>query len=238
MYVSTLRHFNHLSDNVPPLNIAHHKSYHPYWQDKFKRVYRDEEDARLKEAQEEGRMMLAASKGKSPDTVVGDLSQMQSPPLAIQQPALTSRHIDLFEVQRPTGCDGRYHSRADPVGINIHRGRSGRSRVMMIVTRSEENKIKLNMLYNTPAGFVTIASVVIFQLFSLSIQRRYGSLEISPLIRESSKCVRAQESIPLKKREMMGSETPRVVHGGTYDDVFGKQDVQDARWRRERHNRG
>ncbi|KAK0233115.1 hypothetical protein IW262DRAFT_1290244 [Armillaria fumosa] len=42
------------------LNIAHHKSYHPYRRDNIERVRRDEEEAREKEAREEGRMMLAA----------------------------------------------------------------------------------------------------------------------------------------------------------------------------------
>ena len=41
------------------LNIAHHKSYHPYRRDNIERVRRDEEEARLKEAAEEGRMLLA-----------------------------------------------------------------------------------------------------------------------------------------------------------------------------------
>jgi hypothetical protein len=41
------------------LNIAHHKSYHPYRRDNIERVRRDEEEAKLKEAQEEGRVMLA-----------------------------------------------------------------------------------------------------------------------------------------------------------------------------------
>ena len=41
------------------LNIAHHKSYHPYRRDNIERVRRDEEEARLKEENEEGRMMLA-----------------------------------------------------------------------------------------------------------------------------------------------------------------------------------
>jgi len=40
------------------LNIAHHKSYHPYRRDNIERVRRDEEEARLKEQNEEGRMML------------------------------------------------------------------------------------------------------------------------------------------------------------------------------------
>lgn len=41
------------------LNIAHHKSYHPYRRDNIEKVRRDEEEARQKEAQEEGRMQLA-----------------------------------------------------------------------------------------------------------------------------------------------------------------------------------
>ena len=43
------------------LNIAHHKSYHPYRRDNIERVRRDEEEARMKEEQEEGRMMVAVS---------------------------------------------------------------------------------------------------------------------------------------------------------------------------------
>jgi len=43
------------------LNIAHHKSYHPYRRDNIERVRRDEEEAKLKESQQEGKMMLAVS---------------------------------------------------------------------------------------------------------------------------------------------------------------------------------
>ena len=43
------------------LNIAHHKSYHPYRLDNIERVRKDEEEARLKEEHEEGRMRLAVS---------------------------------------------------------------------------------------------------------------------------------------------------------------------------------
>ncbi|KAL0960462.1 hypothetical protein HGRIS_005505 [Hohenbuehelia grisea] len=46
------------------LNIAHHKSYHPYRRDNIERVRRDEEEARAKEAQEEGRMLLADSEAR------------------------------------------------------------------------------------------------------------------------------------------------------------------------------
>jgi N-terminal domain of CBF1 interacting co-repressor CIR len=43
------------------LVIAHHKSYHPYRADNVERVRRDEEEARLQEAKEEGRLRLAVS---------------------------------------------------------------------------------------------------------------------------------------------------------------------------------
>jgi len=41
------------------LNIAHHKSYHPYRRDNIERVRRDEEEAQLKEAAQDGKIMLA-----------------------------------------------------------------------------------------------------------------------------------------------------------------------------------
>ncbi|EIW56230.1 uncharacterized protein TRAVEDRAFT_152872 [Trametes versicolor FP-101664 SS1] len=46
------------------LNIAHHKSYHPYRRDNIERVRRDEEGARQAEAVAEGRMMLADSEAR------------------------------------------------------------------------------------------------------------------------------------------------------------------------------
>ena len=41
------------------LVIAHHKSYHPYRAENVERVKKDEEEARLQEAKEEGRLRLA-----------------------------------------------------------------------------------------------------------------------------------------------------------------------------------
>jgi len=43
------------------LVIAHHKSYHPYRADNIEKVRHDEEEARLQEAKEEGRLRLAVS---------------------------------------------------------------------------------------------------------------------------------------------------------------------------------
>ncbi|KAF8345792.1 hypothetical protein F5887DRAFT_1074217 [Amanita rubescens] len=65
------------------LNIAHHKSYHPYRRDNIERVRRDEEEAKLKEAQEEGRVMLADSEARlgllrQRASVGSDLTKKQS----------------------------------------------------------------------------------------------------------------------------------------------------------------
>ncbi|KAL5525838.1 hypothetical protein ACEPAG_7175 [Sanghuangporus baumii] len=46
------------------LNIAHHKSYHPYRRDNIEKVRRDEEEAEIKRAKEEGRMTLADSEAR------------------------------------------------------------------------------------------------------------------------------------------------------------------------------
>ncbi|PCH41882.1 hypothetical protein WOLCODRAFT_42773, partial [Wolfiporia cocos MD-104 SS10] len=88
------------------LNIAHHKSYHPYRRDNIERVRRDEEEARLQEAVSEGRMMLADSEarmdllrqragvsrsnddGTDPDAPVAGPSSLTS---------TSGGHINLFE---------------------------------------------------------------------------------------------------------------------------------------------
>jgi N-terminal domain of CBF1 interacting co-repressor CIR len=49
------------------LNIAHHKSYHPYRRDNIERVRRDEEEAQLKELQAEGKILLAVRIANSID---------------------------------------------------------------------------------------------------------------------------------------------------------------------------
>lgn len=52
------------------LNIAHHKSYHPYRRDNIERVRQDEEEAKLKEQKEEGRMMLAVRAASSRNLMI------------------------------------------------------------------------------------------------------------------------------------------------------------------------
>jgi len=55
------RHFFSTTTIMGKLNIAHHKSYHPYRRDNIERVKKDEEEAQLEEAKAEGKMMLAVS---------------------------------------------------------------------------------------------------------------------------------------------------------------------------------
>ncbi|KAI0090864.1 hypothetical protein BDY19DRAFT_887583 [Irpex rosettiformis] len=90
------------------LNIAHHKSYHPYRRDNIERVRRDEEEARLKEATQEGKIALAdaeariellrqragLSKTSSKRTKAGDAEEQ---PQAGPSSLTTGGHINLFE---------------------------------------------------------------------------------------------------------------------------------------------
>ncbi|KAI5992150.1 hypothetical protein EDD15DRAFT_2388324 [Pisolithus albus] len=46
------------------LNIAHHKSYHPYRRDNIERVRKDEEEAARQEAEKEGRMAVADAEAR------------------------------------------------------------------------------------------------------------------------------------------------------------------------------
>ncbi|KAF8496588.1 hypothetical protein JB92DRAFT_2817852 [Gautieria morchelliformis] len=93
------------------LNIAHHKSYHPYRLDNIERVRKDEEAARLKEQGEEGRMRMADSearldllRGRAGDAKrlkqkdskgEGEESQ-QLPVPALTTISTTAGHINLF----------------------------------------------------------------------------------------------------------------------------------------------
>ncbi|KAJ4474999.1 hypothetical protein J3R30DRAFT_3295201 [Lentinula aciculospora] len=89
------------------LNIAHHKSYHPYRRDNIEKVRRDEEEARLKEAKEEGRMLLADSEaridllrqksGSSKNRVDDGLRQLASSSTTTISLSTSGGHINFFE---------------------------------------------------------------------------------------------------------------------------------------------
>ncbi|KAJ6541064.1 hypothetical protein DFH09DRAFT_1263262 [Mycena vulgaris] len=54
------------------------------------------------------------------------------------------------------------------------------------------------------------------------------------LTRESSERERALELIRRKQRGMRGSETPNTVHGGGYGDLFNRREVEEAHRGRDR----
>jgi len=92
------------------LNIAHHKSYHPYRRDNIERVRRDEEEAARKEAEAEGRVVLADAearldllreraglekgKGKKKED---DMKPIEDAKAAIAASSSHRGHINLFE---------------------------------------------------------------------------------------------------------------------------------------------
>ncbi|KAJ7665000.1 hypothetical protein B0H17DRAFT_1091082 [Mycena rosella] len=83
------------------LNIAHHKSYHPYRRDNIEKVRRDEEEAREKDAKEEGRYRLRehAGSNKAPKKRKDD-DREELTAGGSAQPAIlptTDGHINFFE---------------------------------------------------------------------------------------------------------------------------------------------
>ncbi|KAI0050494.1 hypothetical protein FA95DRAFT_1570559 [Auriscalpium vulgare] len=99
------------------LNIAHHKSYHPYRQDNIERVRRDEEEAARKVTEDEDRALLADSESRldalraragvpveaAGKELLADASKIDSEPIAGSSsasaltPATSRGHINLFE---------------------------------------------------------------------------------------------------------------------------------------------
>ncbi|KAI0343653.1 hypothetical protein BDW22DRAFT_1194657 [Trametopsis cervina] len=88
------------------LNIAHHKSYHPYRRDNIERVRRDEEEARLKEVVQEGKIALADAEARIdvlrqraglPQAGSSGQTAVEEPPEAGPSSLTSGGHINLFE---------------------------------------------------------------------------------------------------------------------------------------------
>lgn len=102
------------------LNIAHHKSYHPYRRDNIERVRKDEEEAARKDAEQEGRIVLADAEARltllRERAGIGEkgkakANEMEGPTSTMLGPESGSgKHINLFEdleqvrVASTSGC--------------------------------------------------------------------------------------------------------------------------------------
>ncbi|KAK2464032.1 hypothetical protein APHAL10511_003976 [Amanita phalloides] len=275
------------------LNIAHHKSYHPYRRDNIERVRHDEEQERLKEAQQEGRIMLADSEaridllrqraGMSRRQQDREEQRMleERTPLAVTSHTAplptTDGHINFFqdleqtelvktikttktpaaaandkgvalapskEDLRPwyssrkgepdTGSRHGYRNRRgdDPDGNEMRLRDAARKSVEdpltainrhLISSRDRQNEHEQDWRFKRP------------EPPTRSKQPSSKDDVQARLARESSERERALALIRRKKREMSGSETPSTVHGGDLTtDMFNREDVEEARRRREK----
>ncbi|KAG2038101.1 hypothetical protein BDR03DRAFT_1045710 [Suillus americanus] len=75
------------------LNIAHHKSYHPYRQDNIERVRRDEEEVAQKEVEAEGKD-LGKKRGKKKED---DMKAIEDAKASIVAKDSKQGHINIFE---------------------------------------------------------------------------------------------------------------------------------------------
>ncbi|KAJ6518983.1 hypothetical protein C8R45DRAFT_1048106 [Mycena sanguinolenta] len=248
------------------LNIAHHKSYHPYRRDNIEKVRRDEEESRQNEAKEEGRLCdsearidllreRAGSKSSSNRRKDdGDLANLMAEGGSMRPAVLptTGGHINFFEdlEHNAIATAIRTAKKAEPDLKPWYTERAANS--------DEEVIDEKRFVHHTARKSVhdPLTSIT-YQLAS-----RHGSSPSSKptyrpcsaamssthdpsqppevqarLTRESSERERAMELIRRKQREMRGSETPSTVHGGGYGDVFNRREVEEAHRGRDRRGR-
>ncbi|KAH9943955.1 hypothetical protein B0H21DRAFT_694971 [Amylocystis lapponica] len=244
------------------LNIAHHKSYHPYRRDNIERVRRDEEEARTQEAVAEGRMLLADSEARI------DLLRQRAgaqrrqtddhidaaPPQAGPSSITSGGHINFFEdLERQALPLSVRTTKKEPVETDkgIPLAPSAKDLKPWYSDHNSEPAKELDgdrrlrdlarKSVNDPLTSINhqLASRPSNGLASSRARAAVpsphadrGRPEIARLSRESSERQRAVELIRRKKREMEGSETPSTVRGGM-DGGYG--DVFNRREVEEAH---
>ncbi|KAI0058588.1 hypothetical protein BV25DRAFT_1829822 [Artomyces pyxidatus] len=238
------------------LNIAHHKSYHPYRQDNIARVRRDEEQARLKESQDEDRALLADSESRVdtlraragiesllPTDTPAEASASQSSSI----PTSSRGHINLFEdlEQHALALSVRSSKKAPAIpeadrGVPLaptkkdlkpwysaRRGERDNDAGDDRRLRDLSRKSHADPISSIPAHLTRTSPS----------KPRAAAPAASPLegrlARESSERERALALKARKQRELEGSATPSTVHGG-YGDLFNRREVEDARRERDR----
>ncbi|KAH8987468.1 hypothetical protein EDB92DRAFT_1801332 [Lactarius akahatsu] len=122
------------------LNIAHHKSYHPYRLDNIERVRRDEEAAKLKQTEDTDRALVADAESRldalrsraginpphSPPPGDGD-AECPAPPVASGSGSssitLSNGHINLFaDLEEHTAALAARASKSKPAVTDADRG--------------------------------------------------------------------------------------------------------------------
>ncbi|KAF9014772.1 hypothetical protein BDZ89DRAFT_1094661 [Hymenopellis radicata] len=225
------------------LNIAHHKSYHPYRRDNIEKVRRDEEEARLQEAKEEGRMQLAdaeariellrersGSKKKKVDN--DDMKALARQPTSQAELPTSGGHINFFEdlEQSAIITSTRSTKKADPVETDkgVPLAPSAKD-LKPWYSQADNDQLELDQKAEERRKRDTARKSIHDPLTSITKQlaSSSSSSSSSPVARrprpaitnssrppESSERKRALALIRKKAREKQGSETPSTVHGG------------------------
>ncbi|KAJ7659228.1 hypothetical protein DFH06DRAFT_1327058 [Mycena polygramma] len=219
------------------LNIAHHKSYHPYRHDNIEKVRRDEEEAYSKEAREQGRAMLADSKARI--NQLRDYAVYEgpaSPSAILKTPARKSVSVVLNPSNNergfplaPSTNDLRpwYTSKTSQPpddGMDNRRKRDAATKsvydpltIMRQLASPPRPSGPPKQRYRAPAPPNSD--------HSSDVQTR--------LSRESSERQRALALIRPKRH----NEPPEIRHKDGYGDLFNRQEVEEARRRLETQDR-
>ncbi|KAF9073200.1 hypothetical protein BDP27DRAFT_1193760, partial [Rhodocollybia butyracea] len=233
------------------LNIAHHKSYHPYRRDNIEKVRRDEEEAKLKEAKEEGRLLLADSEARidllrsrsgsnhKQEKISDNLRQLASS----SAPSLSTSggHINFFEDLEQNAISAAVKASKKTETAETDKG------IALAPSAKDLKPWYSDSSHNQDADENndrrkrdTARKSIHDPLTSINHQLASSSKPSSSksrltrppslsqptevnarLSRESSERERALALIQRKKREMMGSETPSTVRGGDSASEYG-----------------
>ncbi|OJT13610.1 hypothetical protein TRAPUB_9842 [Trametes pubescens] len=241
------------------LNIAHHKSYHPYRRDNIERVRKDEEAARQSEAVAEGRMMLAASSGRRLGSRAGkgrrrggmrtslrrDEDKFEAAAAAVAGPStepalavttLTSAggHINLFEDLERSVVPVHDRSTKKPPPVEDDKG------VALAPTATDLKAWYVDAGRDTAASTST-AKMKPWETEEDRRRRRRCPHVWCASLRSGNGRGRSSQG----RNGRWRSETPSTVYGGRsggYGDVFNQKEVEEVRrdrqrgWERERED--
>ncbi|KAI0259109.1 hypothetical protein BC834DRAFT_846961 [Gloeopeniophorella convolvens] len=115
------------------LNIAHHKSYHPYRLDNVERVRRDEAAAKLKQTEDADRVLVADAEsrmsllrqraGVSPPSPPPSNQGEEAVAPPVSEPATSNGHINLFaDLEEHAATLAARASKSKPVATDSDRG--------------------------------------------------------------------------------------------------------------------